>query len=104
MQAIASAKETNATLILVDRNIRITLMRIWRTFGFWGKCKLIVGFLTNNEETEISDKEIEKLLQEDIIENAMADMGKSFPVIREILVDERDRYIASKIKEAPGKK
>ena len=104
MQAIASTKETNATLVLADRNIRITFMRIWRTFGFWGKCKLIVGFLANNEETEISDKEIEKLLQEDIIENAMADMGKSFPVIREILVDERDQYLASKIKEAPGKK
>jgi pheromone shutdown-related protein TraB len=42
--------------------------------------------------------------QEDMLQLLLADVGKSLPVLREILIDERDRYLAQKIKTAPGKK
>jgi pheromone shutdown-related protein TraB len=34
----------------------------------------------------------------------LAEVEKSLPVLRSILIDERDQYLAQKIKEAPGKR
>ena len=34
----------------------------------------------------------------------MQEFGKSFPEVKQVLIDERDQFLASKIKSAPGKK
>ena len=34
----------------------------------------------------------------------MQEFGKSFPEVKQVLIDERDQFLASKIKNAPGKK
>jgi pheromone shutdown-related protein TraB len=39
-----------------------------------------------------------------MLESVLADMRKQFPKIGDILVGERDQYLASKIREAPGEK
>lgn len=105
IQGIESAKETGAELVLADRNIQTTFLRIWRKLKFWDKVKLIGSLLFSSEdETEITSDDLQKLLEEDMIEAAMAGLKKEFPKIGEILINERDQYLAAKIKEAPGKK
>ncbi|HKM00095.1 MAG TPA: TraB/GumN family protein [Mobilitalea sp.] len=105
LQGIDSAKSTGANLILADRNIRITFLRIWRKLSFWEKSKLLVSlFFSSSEDDQISDQSLQELLQEDMLESVTASMRKQFPQISETLIDERDQYLASKIKEAPGKK
>jgi pheromone shutdown-related protein TraB len=42
--------------------------------------------------------------QEDVLETILADVGKSLPIVKAILIDERDRYLAHKIRHAPGEK
>ena len=42
--------------------------------------------------------------QEDVLETLLADVGKSLPVLKDILIDERDQFLAHKIRTAPGKK
>jgi pheromone shutdown-related protein TraB len=42
--------------------------------------------------------------QEDILESLLAEVGKSLPVLKSILIEERDRYISQKIRNAPGQK
>jgi len=42
--------------------------------------------------------------QEDVLESLLADVGKSLPVLKDILIDERDQYLTYKIRTAPGKK
>ena len=39
-----------------------------------------------------------------MLETLLADIGKSLPVLRDILIEERDRYLVHKIRTAPGKK
>ena len=39
-----------------------------------------------------------------MLEAILTDVEKSLPVLRSILIDERDRYLSHKIKAAPGKK
>jgi pheromone shutdown-related protein TraB len=40
--------------------------------------------------------------QADVLQTILADVEKTHPVLREILIDERDQYLAQKIKTAPG--
>lgn len=105
MQGIESAKETGAELVLADRSIRVTFLRIWRKTSFWEKCKLLLGlFFSFGETEEISDENIDDMLQPENLESMLSEMHKRFPKIGEILVSERDQYLAHKIKEAPGSK
>jgi pheromone shutdown-related protein TraB len=106
-QGIESAAEIGAHLVLADRNIQTTFLRIWRKLGFWEKSKLLTGLLFSFDDDEIddiSDKDLQEMLQEDMLGSVLSEMRDEFPKIGEILVSERDQYLAAKIKEAPGPK
>lgn len=105
IQGIESAKEVGAELVLADRNIQITFARIWHGVGLWGKAKLllqIIFSIFNNES--ISEEELEKLKSQDMLNAMLDDFTATFPRLKVPLIDERDKYLAQKIKEAPGKK
>ena len=105
IQGIESAKETGAELVLADRNIQVTFSRIWGNIGFMGKAQLLtsVFFSIFSKET-ISEEDLEKMKSQDTLNAVMNDFTQSFPKLKEPLIDERDQYLAQKIKEAPGKK
>jgi len=99
------AEETGAHLELIDRRIDITLKRVWRHLGFWHRLKLfgvMVEALFSSEE--IGKEEIESLKQHDQLEGLMGEMGKAFPEIKKRLIDERDVYLAQKLRAAPGER
>lgn len=103
--AIETGETHGAQIHLADRDIRVTLSRIWRVMGLWDKLKVLFQLaLSLGEVDEISEQDVEAMKQEDMLQLLLADVGKSLPVLREILIDERDRYLAQKIKTAPGKK
>jgi len=105
IQGIESAKETGAALVLADRKIQTTFLRIWRKLSIWEKAKLLVSLIFSfDEDTEITDKDLQELLQADMLESVLIDMRKQFPKIGDILISERDQYLASKIKDSPGQK
>ena len=105
IQAIETGEAVGAKIHLTDRDIRITLSRTWRTMGLWSKLKLFFQLILSiGEVDEISEEDIEKIKQKDVLETLLADVGKSLPVVKDILIDERDRYLAHKIRTAPGNK
>ncbi len=105
LQGIRSAEETGAQLVLADRNIRTTFLRIWRKMGFGEKCRLLFGLLFSlGEDTGITSEDVNELLKKETLESLLAEMRHKFPRIGEILISERDSYLANKIREAPGKK
>ena len=105
IQGIESAKETGAKLVLADRNIQVTFARIWHGIGLWGKAKLLflIFFSIFNDES-FSEEELEKLKSQDMLNTILDDFTASFPKLKVPLIDERDQYLAQKIKQAPGKK
>ncbi|TWT27350.1 TraB/GumN family protein [Planomicrobium sp. CPCC 101110] len=105
IQGIESAKETGANLVLADRNIQITFSRIWGNIGLMGKAQLLtsVFFSIFNKET-ISEEDLEKMKSQDTLNAVLDDFTKAFPKLKTPLIDERDQYLAQKIKEAPGRK
>ena len=105
IRAIQAAEAIGAGVHLVDRDIRVTLGRTWRIMGFWTKSKLLAEFLSSVWEADAIRKEdIEELKRKDVLEALLSDIGKSLPEVRRVLIDERDQYLAFKIRSAPGKK
>ncbi len=105
IQGIESAREVGANLVLVDRNIQITFSRIWHGIGLWGKAKLLMQiFLSIFNDENISEEELEKLKSQDMLDAMLEDFTVSFPKLKVPLIDERDQYLAQKIKEAPRNK
>jgi len=101
--AVEAAEAAGAQVWLADRDIRVTLSRTWRSMGLWDKAKLLYQLLLSlGEVDDLSQEDIERMKQEDVLNALLEEIGASQPVIREILIDERDRYLAQKIKEAPG--
>ncbi len=103
--AIAKAKELSIPTAMVDRPIQTTLRRAWAKNSFWGKMKLLATlFATVFEKEDISAEQIENLKQSNEMDAMMQELAKELPVVKEVLIDERDQYLASKIWDAKGSK
>ena len=103
LEAVEASDRLGAKLLLADRDVKITLQRTWRGISFWGKIKvlsqLLASFFVNEE---ISKEEIEKLKESDALSEAMQMLSEHSPEIKSILIDERDQYMAEKIRQAQG--
>jgi pheromone shutdown-related protein TraB len=104
IEAITVADKHYIPISLIDRDIQITLKRAWNKMSLKEKLKLIFGvFLGFFEEAEEEDI-IKKLQDKDIVNEMLNDLSNEIPSVKETLIDERDRYIASKIIQNNGKK
>ena len=103
LEAVRIAEAQGAELVLADRDVRTTLQRTWRKLGFWSRIKilgqLLVGMVSREE---IEESEIEKLKQEDALAEAMEGLASQSPVVKQVLIDERDQFLAERIRQAPG--
>jgi len=105
IRAVRKTDEIGARVVLADRDIRITLKRTWRTMRFFRKLRFIYELIVSIFiDEEISEEDIEKLKERDALELALQTFGKELPEIKTTLIDERDRYLARRIDDAPGKK
>lgn len=103
VEGIKQAEKTGARLVLADRDVEITLKRVWRNLNFWNKIKMashILGTLFVFEK--IDESLIEKIKEQDQLETILETFSESFPEVKKRLIDERDIYLAQKIRNAPG--
>ena len=100
LEATKVAKEFDIPIELIDRDVRITLKRSWNSMGFWQKMKLMtVGLASTFEEEEISEEKLNEIKKKDVLNEMMAELGKQMPVLKKVLIDERDSYLMQKMKE-----
>jgi pheromone shutdown-related protein TraB len=105
IKAMEIGEALGAEIHLADRNIRITLLKTWRAMGLWSKVKLLFQLILSiGKIDEINEEDIEKMKQEDVLHTLLSEVGKSLPILKDILIDERDQYLAQKIRTAPGNK
>ena len=105
LSAARIAKEKGIPYSLCDRDIQTTFKRAWRMSNLWNKSKLIATIISavfTNEE--ISEEELEELKQADVMQNMMEELARELPSVKSVLIDERDRYLATSIFLAPGTK
>ena len=102
IQAINQAKDHDIPIELVDRDISITLKRAWKKMGirekfrlFWEFLKAIIGF----DDEEMEELDLEELMDQDMISTLMEEFGQLAPTVKDVLISERDAYIAQKIRD-----
>jgi pheromone shutdown-related protein TraB len=105
LRAIRRADESGAQLILADRAIRVTLLRAWRTMGFWTRMRFLFDMVLSLFAGEdITEEEIEKLKQHDVLDLALKTVGEKMPELKATLIDERDQFLSHRICHSPGRK
>ncbi|AGT43525.1 TraB/GumN family protein [Treponema pedis] len=103
--AIEVSQELEIKTEMVDRPIHTTLKRAWAKSRGMGRSKLLAALLSAGFSNEkLDEAEIEKLKNQSAMDNMMEEMAEYLPKVKEVLIDERDRYLASKIWESKGKK
>ena len=103
VEGIKQAEKTGAELVLADRDIEITLKRVWRNLNFFNKLKMASHILASLFVGEkIDESLIEKIKEQDQLETILETFSESFPEVKKRLIDERDIYLAQKIRSAPG--
>ena len=99
--AISLANEKNIKIECIDRDIQTTFLRIWRGLRLKEKWNLLIALIGSVfEDEKVSEAEIEKLKQGDMIQALMSEFSGKFPSIVETLVYERDRVMAYKLKHS----
>lgn len=104
-QAIMVAKELNIPTVMADRPIQVTLRRAWSQNGISGKSKILSALLGSAFSKErISAEEIEHLKEKSEMDAMLEEVAREMPEVKEVLIDERDRWLGTHIWQAQGKK
>jgi pheromone shutdown-related protein TraB len=98
--AVAVARTRGLPVLLIDREIGVTLKRVYRSVPWWQRLGLfvaLVGSVVSREE--ISEDEIERLKEGDMLETAFAEFAAEAKALYVPLIDERDRYMAARLRD-----
>ena len=90
-------------MILGDRPVYLTLTRAWESLGIWGKTKLVLGLLISSLQKPNPEELREwmhRILSDDsgdLLTESIAELAKHFPTLEEVIIRERDAYMACKL-------
>ena len=101
LAAVETAKEYELQVELVDRDIQTTLRRAWNKMRFREKMGLMWALLSEDDSDE--ELELEDMLTDkDLLTSLMEELREVSPGAGEVLIDERDEFIARKISAIRG--
>lgn len=102
LEAYHIAREVNADVALIDRNIQVTLKRTINGMSIKEKLtfawELLKSFIMGEDMEEDLKEEVEILKQEDTVKEVMEFFKKTSPGGYNALVHERDAYMAYNLK------
>lgn len=94
-------------IILGDRPVRLTLLRAWESLSAFGKLKLVLALLWSSIR-QPSEKELQEWMdsilndrtgENDLMTKAMEEMGKAFPTLKRVIIEERDEFMVAKLRQ-----
>lgn len=91
--AIEAAEAAGARVALVDRDIAVTIQRFWTSMSFLEKAKLVFSMIPA-AFGKGEDIDIDKVTEEDVVSAIIEEFREVSPRAAEVLIDERDAYIA----------
>ena len=99
--AIDLAERNDLHLELIDRDVGITLKRLYRNIPWWRKLYVISGLIASVMTNEkVTEEEIEKLKTGDMLENTFAQFATSAYDLFSPLIAERDQFMSAKLRQA----
>lgn len=105
LEAANTARECGIPVHLADRDVRITLRRAWRLTRWWRRFILFSFLLAAVfERPDLKEEDLRELRRQDVLSQLLGELGSAFPGLKSVLIDERDAYLAQRLREAPGQR
>ncbi len=99
--AVSQADVHGLPVVLIDREIGVTLKRTARSLSWWRRAVLFTGLITSLiSREEVSEEDIEHLKEGDVLETTFAEFAHDREDLFQPLIAERDRYMAAKLRAA----
>ena len=100
--AIEASEDLGIPIALIDRDITITLQRALNKMGFMEKAKFMVSLIASVfGYGDDEDVDVEELKNPDNLDELMEMFKDEAPSVHEVLVHERDAYLAGSIMRIP---
>ncbi|MEK6985668.1 MAG: TraB/GumN family protein [Candidatus Thermoplasmatota archaeon] len=102
LRAIEVAEEVGAQVVLIDREVRVTLKRGFSSMGLWARLRLFWNVwmqLLTPADKNAKPFDVDALLETDAITRMTDEFARFAPDIKVALIDERDAVMASHIEE-----
>jgi len=103
LAAIEAAGEDDIKVLLADRDISITLKRAWKKMSLREKMRLtwnLMAAITGVYDEEMEDIDVDQLMEEDMLNMMVEELSELVPSVADVLIHERDTFIAKKILQA----
>ena len=101
LAAVNAAEESDIPVEMIDRDVVITLRRAWRKMGMIEKWRILNALLWEEDDEEVSIDEV--LGDSDLLSSMMEEAREVAPRAGEVLIDERDSFLAGRIQQIRGK-
>ncbi len=98
--AIDGALDQGLTLVLIDREIGLTLRRTYNAVPWWRRMELVGGLFAGVlSKDKVEEAEIERLKQGDMLESTFSEFAEQSEALYRPIIDERDRYMAARLRK-----
>lgn len=98
--AIREAQAADLPIMVIDRDIGVTLKRVYRNVPWWQRSSLLMGIFGSLITREkVSPEEIERLKQGDVLQATFNSFAEESEELYKPLVDERDEYMALRLEQ-----
>ncbi len=94
LAAIDAAKKRGLQVALIDRDLGITLSRFWTKMTLREKLKMLYSLVLAGLGIGTRDIDIDQMTREDVVSDLIEELREFTPSVAEVLVDERDAYLA----------
>ena len=101
LAAVNAAEESDIPVEMIDRDVVITLRRAWKKMGMIEKWRILNALLWEEDDEEVSIDEV--LGDSDLLSSMMEEARGLAPRAGEVLIDERDSFLAGRIQQIRGK-
>jgi pheromone shutdown-related protein TraB len=101
ISAIEAAEASGAQVLLIDRNIQVTLQRFWSKMGFIEKLKMLSGLIAAVLGIGGTDEiDMDSITNQDMVSMLVEEFRDTSPNAVKVLIDERDAYMANNLVKA----
>jgi len=97
LAAVTAAENSGVPVELIDRDVVITLRRAWSKMGIFEKWRVLNALLWDEDEEDVTIDEI--LGDSDLLSSMMEEARSVAPRAGEVLIDERDAFLAGRIQQ-----
>ena len=97
LAAVEGAEEAQIPYEMIDRDVVVTLKRAWYKMGIMEKWRVVNTLIFDDNEEEVPIEEV--LEDSDMMSKLMEEARTVAPNAGEVLIDERDTFLAGRIQQ-----